>query len=50
MDYFIVYSFNPDIFNVRINVSKNAGQTVNHVHIYLIPKYKGDAEEPRGGV
>lgn len=42
--------FNPDGFNVGINIGKDAGQTVNHVHIHLIPRYKGDVEEPRGGI
>jgi len=42
--------FNPDGFNVGINVGETAGQTVPHVHIHLIPRYKGDVEEPRGGI
>lgn len=42
--------FNPDGFNIGINIGEKAGQTVNHVHIHLIPRYKGDVEEPRGGV
>lgn len=42
--------FNPDGFNVGINIGESAGQTVNHVHIHLIPRYKGDVEDPRGGV
>lgn len=42
--------FNPDGFNVGINIGEKAGQTVNHVHIHLIPRYNGDVEEPKGGV
>jgi len=42
--------FNPDGFNVGINVNEVAGQTIFHVHIHLIPRYKGDVENPRGGV
>ncbi len=42
--------FNPDGFNVGINVGAIAGQTVLHVHLHLIPRYRGDVEEPRGGV
>lgn len=42
--------FNPDGYNVGINVDEKAGQTINHVHIHLIPRYKGDVENPRGGV
>lgn len=42
--------FSPDGFNVGINVGAIAGQTVPHVHLHLIPRYRGDVEEPRGGV
>ncbi|MCF8305466.1 MAG: HIT family protein [Ignavibacteriales bacterium] len=42
--------FNPDGFNIGINIGEKAGQTVKHVHIHLIPRYDGDIEEPRGGV
>lgn len=42
--------FNPDGFNIGINIGEKAGQTVHHVHIHLIPRYKGDVKEPRGGV
>lgn len=40
----------PDGYNVGINVNEAAGQTVFHVHMHLIPRYKGDVENPRGGV
>jgi diadenosine tetraphosphate (Ap4A) HIT family hydrolase len=42
--------FHPDGFNIGINIGEKAGQTVNHVHIHLIPRYVGDVEEPAGGV
>ncbi len=42
--------FNPEGFNVGINIGEAAGQTIQHVHIHLIPRYKGDVKEPRGGV
>lgn len=42
--------FQPDAFNVGINVGPDAGQTIHHVHIHLIPRYRGDVEDPRGGV
>lgn len=42
--------YNPDGFNVGINVGETAGQSVFHVHIHLIPRYKGDVENPKGGV
>lgn len=42
--------FSPSGFNVGINVGAAAGQTVDHVHIHLIPRYAGDHPSPRGGV
>lgn len=37
-------------FNVGINAGCDAGQTIFHCHMHLIPRRKGDVEEPRGGV
>lgn len=42
--------FKPDGYNIGININKDAGQTIWHAHIHLIPRYSGDIEEPRGGV
>ena len=42
--------FNPEGFNIGINIGETAGQTIFHVHIHLIPRYKGDVENPLGGV
>lgn len=42
--------YSPDGFNVGINIGREAGQTVDHVHIHLIPRYEGDVEDPTGGV
>ncbi len=42
--------YHPDGFNIGINVNETAGQTIPHVHIHLIPRYKGDVAEPEGGV
>lgn len=37
-------------FNVGINNGEVAGQSVPHVHVHLIPRRRGDVENPRGGV
>ena len=37
-------------FNVGMNAGEAAGQTIFHCHIHLIPRRKGDVENPRGGV
>jgi diadenosine tetraphosphate (Ap4A) HIT family hydrolase len=42
--------YNPDGFNIGININEAAGQTVSHVHIHLIPRYSGDVKNHRGGV
>lgn len=42
--------YSPDAYNIGINDGEYAGQTVQHLHIHLIPRYKGDAEDPRGGI
>ena len=42
--------FIPDGFNIGINVNAEAGQTIWHSHIHIIPRYKDDVENPRGGI
>lgn len=42
--------YQPNGYNIGINDGVSAGQTVPHLHIHLIPRYKGDIEDPRGGV
>ncbi len=42
--------FHPDGFNIGINDGPAAGQTVSHLHVHLIPRYRGDQPDPRGGV
>jgi diadenosine tetraphosphate (Ap4A) HIT family hydrolase len=39
-----------DGFNNGLNGGEAAGQTVMYPHIHLIPRRKGDMEDPRGGV
>jgi len=40
----------PAGFNIGLNDGVAAGQTVMHVHIHVIPRYRGDVRDPRGGI
>lgn len=40
----------PQGYNLGINVGEVSGQTIAHVHLHVIPRYRGDADHPRGGV
>nr|WP_018249044.1 HIT family protein [Orenia marismortui] len=42
--------YSPDGYNIGVNVGETAGQTIMHLHIHIIPRYKGDIENPRGGI
>jgi diadenosine tetraphosphate (Ap4A) HIT family hydrolase len=42
--------FSPSGFNIGININKSAGQTIPHVHVHIIPRYKNDVDDPTGGV
>ncbi|MFL2889691.1 MAG: HIT family protein [Pelagibacteraceae bacterium] len=37
-------------FNLGVNVGKDAGQSIMHCHIHLIPRRNGDVRDPSGGV
>ena len=40
----------PNGYNIGANVGEAAGQTVFHFHVHIIPRYRGDVADPRGGV
>ena len=37
-------------FNIGMNIGEDAGQTVFHFHIHIIPRRKGDVKNPKGGI
>lgn len=44
------WDYSPEGYNIGINIGKAAGQTIEHAHIHIIPRYKGDVENPQGGI
>jgi diadenosine tetraphosphate (Ap4A) HIT family hydrolase len=40
----------PAGYNIGVNVGKEAGQTIMHVHVHVIPRYPDDSDDPAGGV
>ncbi len=40
----------PHGYNVGFNAGEAAGQTVMHLHVHVIPRFRGDMDDPRGGV
>ncbi len=40
----------PDGYNVGFNAGAAAGQTVDHLHLHVIPRHAGDTSDPTGGV
>ena len=37
-------------FNIGFNVGEDSGQTVDHCHMHIIPRRKGDIQNPTGGI
>ena len=46
----LVAKMKPDAYTIGINDGPAAGQSIPHVHVHLIPRYRGDRDNPRGGV
>lgn len=40
----------PDAYNVGNNDGREAGRSIGHLHIILLPRYAGDVKNPRGGI
>ena len=38
--------YNPSGYNIGVNVGHDAGQSVFHAHIHIIPRYPGDIDDP----
>jgi diadenosine tetraphosphate (Ap4A) HIT family hydrolase len=46
----VVLKGDADGYNIGMNSREAAGQTVMYPHIHMIPRRKGDCEDPVGGV
>lgn len=46
----VMRHYQPHGFNIGVNVGQVGGQTIPHLHVHLIPRYRGDVPDPRGGV
>ena len=42
--------YKPEGYNLGVNEGKAAGQSQEHLHIHIIPRYFGDVKNPAGGV
>lgn len=40
----------PDAYTVGNNDGREAGRSIDHLHVILLPRYKGDVENPKGGI
>lgn len=42
--------YQPDGYNIGMNCGEAAGQSIMTFHCHVIPRYKGDMENPLGGI
>ncbi|MDY7013889.1 MAG: bifunctional class I SAM-dependent methyltransferase/HIT family protein [Cyanobacteriota bacterium] len=47
---FLKQDFQPDGFNVGMNINREAGQKMMHASIHIIPRYRGDTVGKKGGI
>jgi histidine triad (HIT) family protein len=40
----------PDAYTVGNNDGREAGRSIDHLHVILLPRYRGDVENPKGGI
>ncbi|MGF1547675.1 MAG: HIT family protein [Thiotrichales bacterium] len=40
----------PDAYTVGNNDGREAGRSIDHLHVIVLPRYKGDVENPKGGI
>lgn len=47
---YIDSKYNPTGYNVGVNIGEEGGQTIFHLHVHFIPRYKGDVPDTVGGI
>lgn len=40
----------PDAYTIGNNDGREAGRSIDHLHVIVLPRYQGDVENPRGGI
>jgi diadenosine tetraphosphate (Ap4A) HIT family hydrolase len=40
----------PEGYTIGVNEGRAAGRTIHHLHVHLIPRRRGDVDDPRGGI
>lgn len=40
----------PDAYTIGNNDGREAGRSIDHLHVIVLPRYRGDVEDPRGGI
>jgi len=40
----------PDAYTIGNNDGREAGRSIDHLHVILLPRYRGDVESPGGGI
>jgi histidine triad (HIT) family protein len=40
----------PDAYTVGNNDGREAGRSIDHLHVIVLPRFRGDVEDPRGGI
>lgn len=46
----LVEELRPEGFTIGLNEGQAAGQSVDHAHIHVIPRFLGDVPDPTGGI
>lgn len=40
----------PDAYTIGNNDGREAGRSIDHLHFIMLPRFKGDIEDPSGGI